>query len=81
MFNSRLKQELAALREELASVEEIRASLDAEMLVLFLDPRGRIESVNANFEKEMLHRGDQLKGRPLLDLIPDHVRGWTFTSR
>ncbi len=78
MFNSRLKQELAALREELASVEEIRASLDAEMLVLFLDPRGRIESVNANFEKEMLHRGDQLKGRPLLDLIPDHVRGLDF---
>nr|WP_276522689.1 PAS domain-containing methyl-accepting chemotaxis protein [Pseudomonas nitroreducens] len=78
MFNSRLKQELAALREELASVEEIRASLDAEMLVLFLDSRGRIESVNANFEKEMLHRGDQLKGRPLLDLIPDHVRGLDF---
>ena len=78
MFNSRLKQELAALREELASVEEIRASLDEEMLVLFLDPRGRIESVNANFEKEMLHRGEQLKGRPLLDLIPDHVRGLDF---
>ncbi|QRY82240.1 PAS domain S-box protein [Pseudomonas sp. PDNC002] len=81
MFNSRLKQELAALREELASVEEIRASLDEEMLVLFLDPRGRIESVNANFEKEMLHRADQLKGRPLLDLIPDHVRGLDFHLR
>ncbi|MBD9503388.1 PAS domain S-box protein [Pseudomonas sp. PDM23] len=78
MFNSRLKQEIATLREELASFEEIRASLDEEMLVLFLDPRGRIESVNANFEKEMLHRGEQLKGRPLLDLIPDHVRGLDF---
>ncbi|MBD9514222.1 PAS domain S-box protein [Pseudomonas sp. PDM22] len=78
MFNSRLKQEIATLREELASIEEIRASLDEEMLVLFLDPRGRIESVNANFEKEMLHRGEQLKGRPLLDLIPDHVRGLDF---
>jgi methyl-accepting chemotaxis protein len=78
MFNSRLKQELAALREELASVEEIRASLDEEMLVMSLDPRGRIESVNANFEKEMLHRGEQLKGRALLDLIPDHVRGLDF---
>ncbi|MBD9677317.1 PAS domain S-box protein [Pseudomonas sp. PDM18] len=81
MFNSRLKQEIAALREELASFEEIRASLDEEMLVLFLDPRGRIESVNANFEKEMLHRGEQLKGRPLLDLIPDHVRGLDFHLR
>ncbi|MDF3867872.1 methyl-accepting chemotaxis protein [Pseudomonas denitrificans (nom. rej.)] len=81
MFNSRLKQEIATLREELASIEEIRASLDEEMLVLFLDPRGRIESVNANFEKEMLHRGEQLKGRPLLDLIPDHVRGLDFHLR
>jgi len=81
MFNSRLKQELAALREELASVNEVRASLDEEMLVLFLDPRGRIESVNANFEKEMLYRGDQLIGRPLLDLIPDHVRGLDFHLR
>ncbi|MDN6857384.1 PAS domain-containing methyl-accepting chemotaxis protein [Pseudomonas sp. CAN2814] len=81
MFNSRLKQELAALREELASVNEVRASLEEEMLVLFLDPRGRIESVNANFEKEMLYRSDQLIGRPLLDLIPDHVRGLDFHLR
>lgn len=81
MFNSRLKQELASLREELSSVEQIRASLDEEMLVLYLDPRGRIEQVNANFEKEMLYRGEQLLGRPLLELIPDHVRGLDFHLR
>ncbi|MDF3934540.1 methyl-accepting chemotaxis protein, partial [Pseudomonas citronellolis] len=81
MFNARLKQELSALREELSSVEQIRASLDDEMLALYLDPRGRIESVNANFEKEMLYRGAQLQGRALLDLIPVHVRGLDFHTK
>lgn len=81
MFNSRLKQELASLREELSSVEQVRASLDEEMLALYLDPRGRIEQVNANFAKEMLYRGEQLLGRPLLELIPDHVRGLDFHLR
>ncbi|MCP8464929.1 methyl-accepting chemotaxis protein [Pseudomonas sp. ZM23] len=81
MFNTRLKQEVASLREELSSVEQIRASLDEEMLALYLDPRGRIEQVNANFEKEMRYRAAQLQGRALLELIPDHVRGLDFHLR
>ncbi|MDH4585400.1 PAS domain S-box protein [Pseudomonas sp. BN415] len=81
MFNSRLKQELRSLREELSSIQQVRASLDEEMLALYLDARGRIESVNANFEKEMLYRADQLFGRALLDLIPQHVRGLEFHLR
>jgi methyl-accepting chemotaxis protein len=48
MFNKRLKQELAALREELSSVEQVRSSLDSEMLGMRLDPQGKIESVNGN---------------------------------
>nr|WP_160286273.1 methyl-accepting chemotaxis protein [Pseudomonas knackmussii] len=81
MFNTRLKQELQSLREELSSIEQVRASLEEEMLVLSLDSKGRIESVNANFEKEMLYRGDQLMGRALLDLIPEHVRNLDFHHR
>ena len=34
MFNKRMKQELAALREELSSLQQVRESLDSEMLVL-----------------------------------------------
>ncbi len=81
MFNTRLKQELAALREELSSIEQVKASLDNEMLALYLDPRGRIESVNANFEKEMFYRNADLQGRALLELIPAHVRGLDFHHR
>nr|WP_064495985.1 methyl-accepting chemotaxis protein [Pseudomonas chengduensis] len=81
MFATRLKQELQALREELSSIEQVRTSLDEEMLALYLDAEGRIDSVNANFEKEMLYRADQLRGRPLLALIPEHVRNLDFHHR
>ena len=46
MFNSKLKQEIRQLREDLMSVEQVKSSLDSEMLVLQLDPQGRIEMVN-----------------------------------
>lgn len=81
MFATRLKQELQTLREELASIEQIRASLNQEMLALYLDPQGRIESINRNFEQEMLYGPEQLRGRSLLDLIPDHVRNLDFHHR
>lgn len=81
MFATRLKQEMQALREELSSIEQVRASLDEEMLVLTLDPKGRIEFANANFQKEMLHSADQLRGRALLELIPEHVRNLDFHHR
>lgn len=81
MFTNRLKKEIAALREELSSIEQIRASLDEEMLALYLDSQGHIESVNANFEKEMLYRAEQLIGHPLLELIPEQLRNLDFHHR
>jgi methyl-accepting chemotaxis protein len=81
MFNKRLKQELAALREELASVEQVKSSLDSEMLAMYLDPQGRIESVNANFEKEMLYRSVDLIGRSIDELVPTHIKGLDFYHR
>ncbi|KAF7597923.1 MAG: hypothetical protein CGU29_16110 [Candidatus Dactylopiibacterium carminicum] len=81
MFDTRLKQELAELREELSSIQQIRSSLDAEMISMTLDPQGCISSVNANFEQEMHYRRDQLLGRDLMDLMPDHVRGLDFHLR
>ena len=81
MFNKHLKEELSALREELSSVEQVRQSLDREMLALYLDPAGRIESVNANFEQEMQYRGADLIGRPIDELVPPHVRGLDFYER
>lgn len=81
MFTTRLKKEIQMLRDELSSFEQVRDSLDQEMLALSLDPHGRITSVNANFEKEMLYRADQLRGRHLLELIPERVRNLDFHHR
>ncbi|AMW85882.1 Methyl-accepting chemotaxis protein [Pseudomonas yamanorum] len=81
MFNTRLKQELSALREELSSLQQVRESLESEMMTLTLDPEGRIESVNAIFLQEMGYQGSQLEGRLIEDLVPAHVKQDEFQLR
>ncbi|KTT16051.1 methyl-accepting chemotaxis protein [Pseudomonas fulva] len=81
MFNNKLKQEIRQLREELMIIDQIKSSLDSEMLVLQLDPAGRIELVNGNFETEMLYRADQLLGRNIDDIVPAHVKSLDFHQR
>jgi len=81
MFNNKLKQEIRQLREDLLSIEQVKSSLDSEMLVLQLDPQGRIEMVNGNFESEMLYRAEQLLGRNIEDIVPDHVKSLDFYQR
>ncbi|AZD10514.1 Methyl-accepting chemotaxis sensor/transducer protein [Pseudomonas chlororaphis] len=81
MFNKSLKQELLALREELSSLQQVKDSLDSEMLVLVLDPDGHILSVNDNFNQEMLYRGSELVGRHIEDIVPAHVKTDEFHHR
>jgi len=81
MFNSKHKKEIQQLREELLCVEQVKHSLDNEMLVLQLDPQGRIEEVNGNFEKEMLYRAEQLIGRNIEEIVPTHVKQLDFYQR
>ncbi|XOV43618.1 PAS domain-containing methyl-accepting chemotaxis protein [Pseudomonas sp. App30] len=81
MFNKRLKEESARLREKLSSMEQVQRSLDSEMLVLTLDPQGRILYTNANFDKELGHRSEQLTGRALVDLVPSDARATDHFSR
>ena len=81
IFNNKLKQEIRQLREELMIIDQIKSSLDSEMLVLQLDPAGRIELVNGNFETEMLYRADQLHGRNIDDIVPAHVKSLDFHQR
>uniref|UniRef100_UPI0030D82EC3 methyl-accepting chemotaxis protein n=1 Tax=Pseudomonas sp. EA_65y_Pfl2_P78 TaxID=3088695 RepID=UPI0030D82EC3 len=81
MFNKRLKQELAALREELSSLKQVKESLDSEMLVLTLEPDGRIQSVNQNFLNEMLYKSHDLIGRAIEDIVPAHVKSDEFHQR
>jgi len=81
MFNNKLKQEIRQLREDLMSIEQVKSSLDNEMLVLQLDPQGRIEMVNGNFESEMLYGAEQLLGRNIEDIVPAHVKSLDFYQR
>ena len=81
MFNKRLKQELAALREELSSLQQVKESLDSEMLVLTLDPDGRVHSINPNFSREMLYKDSELLGRHIEDIVPAQVKNDEFHLR
>lgn len=75
MFNfKRKKEEMEALREEVAIVRQIRQGLDEETIHLRLDPQGCILGVNANFEEVLLYRNDELVGKPLESLVVEHVR-------
>jgi len=81
MFNKRLKQELSALREELSSLQQVKESLESEMLVLTLDSDGRVQSVNQNFLAEMHYKSAELIGRHIDDLVPEHVKFDEFQQR
>jgi len=75
MFSfKRMKNEMAALREEVAMVRQIRQGLDEETIHLRLDPRGCILGVNANFEDVLQYRNDELAGKPLESLVAEQVR-------
>ncbi|POZ99436.1 chemotaxis protein, partial [Pseudomonas sp. MWU12-2312b] len=77
----RLKQELSALREELSSLQQVKESLESEMLVLTLDTDGRVQSVNQNFLNEMHYKSNELIGRHIEEIVPDHVRNDEFQLR
>ncbi|UXV20464.1 PAS domain-containing methyl-accepting chemotaxis protein [Pseudomonas fluorescens] len=81
MFNTRLKQELSALREELSSLQQVRESLESEMLCLTLDAEGRVEWANANFLQELAYQATNILGRHIDDLVPAHVRQDEFQLR
>ena len=81
MFNTRLKQELSALREELSSLQQVKESLESEMLCLTLDAEGRVEWANANFLQELAYSMSQLLGRPVDELVPAYLRQDEFQQR
>ena len=74
MFNRKLKQEVAQLRAELASLRQIRDSIYTSMLVLEIEADGTIRAANDNFIDEMCYTRDNLVGRKLESLIPDSFR-------
>ncbi|RRW42480.1 methyl-accepting chemotaxis protein [Pseudomonas luteola] len=74
MFNSHLKQELASLREENASLRQIRDALEAEMMTLTLDNNGIIQTANEQFLQAMGYSKSEMVGQPLDKYIPPYVK-------
>ncbi len=74
MFNKRLQAEVQALKEELLMTKQVKDSLETEMLTVVLNDKGIIESVNQKFADEMHYATDALKGKKLLDLVPEYAR-------
>ena len=74
MFNNQLKRELSALREEASISRQIKDSLYREMMVLEVDPQGRIQHANETCLAEMGYRRDELLGRPLDGLFSAQFR-------
>ncbi len=74
MFNKKLKQELAELREEVATNRQIKESLYREMMVLEVDTQGRVQHANPMFLSEMGYRLEDLVGRPLDSFFTDEFK-------
>lgn len=69
------------MRDHLSSLLQVGESLQSEMLGIYLDAKGMIESVNANFERELKYNPGDVVGRYLVDLVPTHAKNSDqFTS-
>ncbi|MCJ8207859.1 PAS domain-containing methyl-accepting chemotaxis protein [Pseudomonas sp. RGM2987] len=62
MFNTTLKNELAARTAELAAYKGLVGALDRSMAVVEFSPDGKLLRANENFLKTMGYRADQLGG-------------------
>ncbi|AEF54084.1 methyl-accepting chemotaxis protein [Marinomonas posidonica] len=75
MFNASLKNDIKVLKEKLYSLNQVRDSLDKEMLVMNLSPDGVIVNVNNKLTAELESSEAYFVGKTLSDLTPQHAKG------
>lgn len=73
-FNQKLKSQIADLQNKLSAKEQIKQSLDSEMLVLELNQQGAIISQNKNFQRTFNYSDEQLLNQSILNFIPENSR-------
>ncbi|MBV6289580.1 PAS domain S-box protein [Pseudomonas sp. MAFF 301350] len=76
-----LKKELQEVSHRLFSLEQIKDSLDSEMLVLKLSAQGTVVCVNSKFLQEMCFVADAVIGQALFDLVPHYAQSTEHFSR
>ena len=74
MFNTRSKQELEALRAEVALLKQVQDGMNEEMIGFSIDSQFRITHINRNFTQAMQHSEATLVGRPLDEIVPEYVK-------
>lgn len=74
MFGNRLRKALHDKDTELSLYKQLHQGIQAQMIMLSIDPTRRIVEVNDNFARFVGHAADQLIGRPLSDFVPSYVR-------
>ncbi len=70
----RLKKALEEAEDRLSSLEQVKQSLDDEMLVLKLTSQGEITSANGNFLAEMQYSAGAVERKLLFGLVPDYAQ-------
>ena len=73
-FNQSFKNKIAELEGMLAIGEQVKQSLESEMLVLELDKQGHVIRQNTNFEREFNYSDRQLLEQSVLNFIPENAR-------
>ena len=63
MFNTQLKQQLAACQQQLAEVQARREAVDRSMAVIEFQPDGTIVAANDNFLATMGYRLEEIRGQ------------------
>ena len=74
MFFNKKRNEQSILEEQNFALNDIRESLEHDMLRFSLDVNGKITSVNANVTQELQLAEREVVGRSITDLVPQDAR-------
>ena len=74
MFNNSFKKECGVLKEDLYSLNQVKESLEQEMLVMKLDTDGVVKSINTKFIDDLGIQEIDIIGKNLTELTPSHSR-------
>lgn len=74
MFGKQLRQQVAALTEDLHLLTQARECVKEQMLYLDLDNSGSILSGNSKFSDELGIDLSKLTGHKIIELVPDYQR-------
>lgn len=73
-FNRALQRQIDDMKSQLFRQQQVKKSLDEEMLVLEVDGTGKISHQNTNFELALGYSHGQLINQELFNFVPDNAR-------